>query len=132
MGLIKEFKEFIIKGNAIDMAVGIVIGAAFGAVVTSLVQDVMMPPLGALLSGADFSKLNLPLTEGDEKTPAVVISYGKLINAVIALLIQGFAIFMVVKAINALKKKNEAPPAAPVTPADIQLLTEIRDLLKKS
>lgn len=145
MGLLKEFKEFIVKGNAIDLAVGIIIGAAFGATVTSLVNDVIMPPIGALMGGVDFSSMKYEvLAEVPEGTnhpvtgiavtktvPAVVIGYGKFINAIIALIIQGFAIFMIVKAINSMKRKSEAaPPPAP--PADIQLLSEIRDLLKKA
>jgi large conductance mechanosensitive channel len=144
MGLLKEFKEFIVKGNAIDLAVGIIIGAAFGAAVTSLVVDVIMPPVGALMGGIDFSQKSyeilaeVPKGEKHPVTglvvnkdvPAVVIGYGKFINAIIALVIQGFAIFMIVKVINSMKRKSEAaPPPAP--PADIQLLSEIRDLLKK-
>ena len=144
MGLIKEFKEFIIKGNAIDLAVGIIIGAAFGAVVTSLVADVIMPPIGALMGGVDFSQKEFKVldeipegathpvfqTKVEKTIPAVVVRYGKFINAMISLVIQGFAVFMIVKTINKLKKKKEdAPPPAP--PADVQLLTEIRDLLKQ-
>jgi large conductance mechanosensitive channel len=143
MGLIKEFKEFIVKGNAIDLAVGLIIGAAFGSVVNSLVQDVIMPPIGALMGGVDFSSLAVPVLDAvkagdthpvtqlkvEKDIPAVVISYGKFINACIALMIQGFAIFMIVKAINSMKRKSEEAPAAPA--ADVALLTEIRDLLKK-
>lgn len=146
MGLLKEFKEFIVKGNAIDLAVGIIIGAAFGSVVNSLVQDVIMPPVGALMGGVDFSSLNVPLIDEvpagsqhpvtqltvEKTVPPVVISYGKFINAMIALLIQGFAIFLIVKAINSAKRKSvEAPSAPAAPPADVQLLTEIRDLLKR-
>jgi large conductance mechanosensitive channel len=146
MGLIQEFKEFIVKGNAIDLAVGLIIGAAFGAVVTSLVTDVIMPPIGALLGGVDFSKLGIeivkPLKTGDKHPvtglvmdkdlPAVVIGYGKFINAVIALLIQGFAVFMIVKAINKMKRAPAPVAAAPApTPEDIVLLREIRDSLKR-
>lgn len=130
MGLLKEFKDFIIRGNAIDMAVGIVVGAAFTGVVTSLVADILMPPLGALLGGKDFSEYTFTVQEATETQKAVVISYGKLINAVLALVVQGFAVFMIVKSINSLKKKKEEAPNAP--PADVQLLTEIRDLLKKN
>ncbi len=143
MGLIKEFKEFIVKGNAIDLAVGLIIGAAFGAVVNSLVNDVIMPPVGALMGGIDFSSLSYTVMDGvkagqthpvtqlvvEKDVAPVVIGYGKFINALIALLIQGFAIFMVVKAINRLKRKADEAPAAP--PADIALLSEIRDLLKR-
>ncbi|HEX8323651.1 MAG TPA: large-conductance mechanosensitive channel protein MscL [Tepidisphaeraceae bacterium] len=143
--LFAEFREFIVKGNAIDLAVGLIIGAAFGAVVTSLVNDILMPPLGVLLGGVDFSQLSVQLVgahkAGDtnpinqmtyaKDTPAVVISYGKFINALIALLIQGFAIFLVVKAINRLRRKpNPVPEAPPAPPEDIRLLTEIRDALK--
>jgi large conductance mechanosensitive channel len=146
MGLIGEFKEFIIKGNAIDLAVGIIIGAAFGAVVTSLVTDVIMPPIGAAMGGVDFSKLGFtvlsavkagekhPVTQlvMDKDIPAVVIAYGKFLNAVIALLIQGFAVFMIVKVINRLKKAPAPAPAMPPAPAaDVVLLSEIRDLLKQ-
>lgn len=144
MGIFKEFKAFIIKGNAIDMAVGIIIGAAFGSVVKSLVDNIMMPPLGFVLGGIDFASyayvLAPPLKAGathpitqmvvEKDIPGVVISYGLFINAIIALVIQGFAIFLVVKGINSLKREEEpaATPAAP--PADVQLLTEIRDLLR--
>jgi large conductance mechanosensitive channel len=146
MGLIGEFRDFIVKGNAIDLAVGIIIGAAFGAVVNSLVADVIMPPIGALMGGIDFSNLGVELVKavpagaehpitgltnetGKELAP-VVLRYGKFINALIALLIQGFAIFMVVKGINKLRKP--APAAAPAgPPEDVLLLREIRDSLKR-
>jgi large conductance mechanosensitive channel len=147
MGLISEFKTFIIKGNAIDLAVGLIIGAAFGAVVTSLVTDVIMPPIGAAMGGVDFSSLAIKLKDAvppggtllngltnntGKEVPAVVISYGKFINAVIALLIQGFAVFMVVKAINKLKRKEAAAPSLPPAPGpEEKLLTEIRDLLAR-
>ena len=143
MGFVKEFKEFIVKGSAIDMAVGIIIGAAFGAVVKSLVDNVMMPPLGFLMGGIDFASYAYvlapalkagethPITQlvVEKDVPAVVIRYGLFVNSLITLVIQGFAIFLVVKAINRLKAKQAAaPPAAP--PADVKLLTEIRDLLQ--
>ena len=139
MGLISEFKEFIIKGNAIDIAVGIIIGAAFGAAVTSLVTDVFMPPIGYLMGGVDFSARKLVLLADGAKHPVtgnvmkeVAVSYGKLINAVIALLVQGFAVFMVVKAINSLKRKEAVAPSAPTPPTKDQvLLTEIRDALAR-
>jgi len=148
MGFFNEFKTFIIKGNAIDLAVGIVIGAAFGGVVTSLVTNIIMPPIGFLLGGVDFSNLAItlqsqipkggthPLTNTllPEGLPAVVIGYGKFINAVIALLIQGFAIFLVVKVINRLKREPivEPVPIVPPPPTKEQLLlTEIRDLLAR-
>lgn len=148
MGIIKEFREFIVKGNAIDMAVGIIIGAAFGVVVKSLVDNIMMPPLGYLMGGIDFAEFKWVLAPGlnpgdihpitqlevTKEVPEVAIGYGVFINALITLLIQGFAIFLVVKTINSLKRKEEAKPAEPTAPAappaDVQLLTEIRDLLK--
>jgi len=144
MGLIAEFKTFIVKGNAIDLAVGIIIGAAFGATVTSLVADVMMPPLGYLMGGVDFANKNIQLAPalkaGDthplyrwtvaKDIPATVISYGKFINAMIALLIQGFCVFLIVKAINKLKRKEAVAPSTPPAPTtEEKLLTEIRDLL---
>lgn len=109
--MFKEFKEFAMRGNVVDMAVGIIIGAAFGGIVTSLVNDVLMPPIGMLTGGIDFSKLALSLQDD----PAVAIKYGVFINAVINFLIIAFAIFMVVRAMNRLKKKEEAAPAAPTT-----------------
>lgn len=130
--MLKEFKEFAMKGNVVDMAVGIIIGAAFGKIVSSFVGDVIMPPIGVLLGGIDFSNLSLTLKAATETAPAVTLSYGKFINTVIDFLIVAFAIFMAIKAMNSLRKKEEAAPAAPpAPPADVQLLTEIRDLLKK-
>lgn len=105
MSIIKEFKEFAIKGNAVDMAVGIIIGASFGKIVSSLVNDVVMPPIGILLGGVDFKNLALTLKEATLDAPAVTIKYGLFINNVIDFLIVAFAIFMVVKGINSLKKK---------------------------
>lgn len=146
MGLISEFKAFIIKGNAIDLAVGIIIGAAFGALVKSLVDDVMMPPIGYLMGGVDFADKSIQLapavakgqthpifqTVAAKDIPAVVISYGKFINACIQLVIQGFCIFLVVKAINKLKRKEAVAPSAPPVPTKEEtLLTEIRDLLAR-
>jgi large conductance mechanosensitive channel len=132
MSMIKEFKEFAMKGNVVDMAVGIIIGAAFGKIVSSLVGDLIMPPIGVLLGGVDFSSLAFTLRGAAENQPAVVVSYGKFINSVIDFIIIAFSIFMVIKAMNSLKKKEEAAPSAPpALPADVQLLTEIRDLLKK-
>ena len=145
MGLIKEFKTFIVKGNAIDMAVGIIIGAAFGLVVRSLVDDIIMPPLGYVLGGIDFSSKVIglapalevgqlhPLTGQpvEKEIPAVVIRYGAFINALITLLIQGFAIFMVVKTINRLNCNEDVAVTSPAIPsADLQLLTEMCYLLK--
>lgn len=131
MSIMREFKEFAIKGNAVDMAVGIIIGAAFGKIVSSMVGDVVMPPIGMLLGGVDFSALALTLSPATADTPAVVIGYGKFIQTLVDFMIVAFAIFMLVKGINALKRKQEAAPAAPPAPsAEQALLTEIRDLLK--
>lgn len=131
MSIVQEFKEFAIKGNAVDMAVGIIIGAAFGKIVSSVVGDVVMPPIGMLLGGMDFSALALTLSPATADTPAVVIGYGKFIQTLVDFIIVAFAIFMLVKGINALKRKQEAAPAAPPAPsAEQALLTEIRDLLK--
>ena len=129
MGFIKEFKAFAMRGNVMDMAVGIVIGAAFGKIVTSLVNDVIMPPIGMLLGGVDFSSLGVTLKAAGENAPAVVLKYGIFINAIIDFLIVAFAIFLVIKGMNAMKRKQEAAPAAP--PVQETLLREIRDLLKK-
>jgi large conductance mechanosensitive channel len=132
MQILKEFKEFAIKGNAIDMAVGIVIGAAFGKIVSSLVADVVTPPIGILLGGVDFSNLAITLKAAVGETPAVVLSYGKFIQAVIDFTIVAFAIFMIIKAINTMKRKEKEEPASPPEPPkQEQLLTEIRDLLRE-
>jgi large conductance mechanosensitive channel len=129
--MLKEFKDFAVRGNVVDMAVGIVIGAAFGKIVSALVAGVLMPPIGVLLGGVDFSDLVLVVKEAVGETPAVVISYGAFIQTVIDFTIIAFAIFMVVKGINTLKKKEEAAPKeAPKPSAEEALLTEIRDLLK--
>lgn len=147
----KEFRDFAIKGNVVDLAVGIIIGAAFTTIVTSLVNDILMPPLGYALGGIDFSNYFLDLSNlaaeaanlagggaqavafaslaEAQKAGHAVIAYGKFINAVIGFLIVAFAIFMIVKQVNRMKKKQEATPSAP--PADVKLLTEIRDLLAK-
>jgi len=131
MGMIKEFKEFAVKGNVIDMAVGIVIGAAFGKIVSSFVGDVIMPPIGVLLGGVDFTNLAFTVKAAAGELPAVVISYGKFIQAVIDFIIIAFAIFIAIKGINSLKRKDEeAPKVPPEPPAQEVLLTEIRDLLK--
>jgi large conductance mechanosensitive channel len=137
MSLLKEFKTFAMRGNVIDMAVGIIIGGAFGKIVTSLVNDIIMPPIGLLLGNMDFSQLSIVLrqesiNELGSKVPAVTIGYGVFINTVINFIIVAFAIFMMIKAINAAKKKQEAAPAAPPQPsAEVKILTEIRDLLSK-
>ena len=132
MSIMKEFKEFAVKGNVVDMAVGIIIGAAFGKIVSSFVGDVIMPPIGVLLGGVDFSSLAFIVKEATGELPAVVIGYGKFIQTVIDFTIVAFAIFIAVKAINSLKRnEEEAPKAPPKPPAQEVLLTEIRDLLKK-
>jgi large conductance mechanosensitive channel len=129
MSIIKEFREFAIKGNVVDMAVGVIIGAAFGKIVTSLVTDVVMPPIGALIGGVDFSRLAITVVQGSGSTPAVVVSYGRFVQTVVDFAIVAAVIFAVVKGINSIKKKAEAAPAAP--PAQEVLLAEIRDLLRK-
>jgi len=135
MGFIKEFKEFAVKGNVVDMAVGIIIGGAFGKIVSSFVNDVVMPPIGAMLGGTDFSQLQIIVKEAVGETPAVAIKYGVFLNTVIDFVIVAFVIFMLIKGMNNLKRKEEAPVPAPEAPApipeDIQLLREIRDSLKK-
>lgn len=132
MGMIKEFKDFAVKGNVVDMAVGIIIGAAFGKIVSSFVGDVVMPPLGVLLGGVDFSDLAITLKEAAGDAPAVVLAYGKFIQTTVDFLIVALAVFVGVKAINSLKRKEEAAPKAPPAPsAQEVLLTEIRDLLKQ-
>ncbi|AFH48788.1 Large-conductance mechanosensitive channel protein [Ignavibacterium album JCM 16511] len=133
MKMLQEFKAFAMRGNVVDMAVGIIIGGAFGKIVSSFVGDVIMPPIGLLLGGVDFSDLALTLKAAEADQPAVMLKYGMFINTVIDFIIIAFAIFMVIKAMNTLKKKEEEKPAAPPEPpADVKLLTEIRDLLKKS
>ena len=131
MSMVKEFKEFAMRGNVVDMAVGIVIGAAFGKIVASFVSDVLMPPIGMLLGGVDFTDLMITLKNAVGDTPAVVVKYGVFINTVIDFVIVAFAIFMVIKGMNSMKKKDEeAPPAPPKPSNEEQLLTEIRDVLK--
>jgi len=132
MGMLQEFKTFAVKGNVVDMAVGIIIGAAFGNIVSSFVADVIMPPIGIMLGGVDFSDLAITLKAATEEMPAVVIGYGKFIQTVIDFTIIAFAIFIAVKAINRLKRKEEAVAVEPPAPSAEQLLlTEIRDLLKQ-
>lgn len=132
MGMMKEFKEFAVKGNVVDMAVGIIIGAAFGKIVSSAVGDVIMPPIGVLLGGVDFSNLAFTVKEATGEIPAVIIRYGKFIQTVIDFTIIAFTIFIAIKGINTLKRKEEEAPAAPPAPsAQEVLLTEIRDLLKE-
>lgn len=132
MSMVQEFKDFAIKGNVVDMAVGVIIGTAFGKIVSSFVTDVVMPPIGVLIGGVDFSKLAMTLQAATETAPAVVISYGKFVQTVVDFSIIAAVIFMVIKGINSMKKKAEEAPAAPAAPsAQEVLLTEIRDLLKK-
>lgn len=144
MSMLKEFREFALKGNVVDLAVGVIIGAAFGTIVSSLVDDIIMPPIGLLLAGIDFSALKLVLREavpaiGAEGAPGfvaaapeVAINYGKFINAAIKFVIVAWVLFLVIRTMNSMKRKQEAAPAPPPeVPADVKLLTEIRDLLKK-
>jgi large conductance mechanosensitive channel len=132
MKIVDEFKAFAMKGNVVDMAVGIIIGAAFGRIVTSLVNDIIMPPIGVLLGGVNFSDLKLVVKAATEAKPAVTWNYGNFIQVFIDFLIVAFAVFLLVKAVNMAKKKEAEVPAAPPAPTkDQALLTEIRDLLKK-
>jgi large conductance mechanosensitive channel len=132
MKLADEFKAFAMKGNVVDMAVGIIIGAAFGKIVSSMVGDIIMPPLGLLIGGVNFTDLKLVLKAASETGPAVTWNYGNFLQVTFDFLIVAFAVFMVIKAINASKRKEEAKPAAPPAPSKEEtLLAEIRDLLKK-
>ncbi len=132
MGLVKEFKEFAMKGSLVDLAVGVIIGLAFGKIVASFVNDVLMPPLGVLLGGVDFKDYKAILVEAVGETPAVTLNYGMFIQNVIDFVIIAAAIFLMIKAMNSAKKKEEAAPAAPPAPSvEETLLTEIRDLLKE-
>lgn len=132
MSMVQEFKKFAMRGNVVDMAVGIIIGAAFGKIVSSFVSDVIMPPLGLLLGGVDFKDLVIVLKEAVGEAPAVVIAYGQFIQTIVDFVIVAFAIFMAIKVMNRLKAKEEAAPAAPPAPTKEEiLLTEIRDLLKE-
>ena len=143
MGFLKEFKEFAVKGNVMDMAVGVIIGGAFGKIVTSVVNDIIMPPVGLLIGGVDFSEMKLTMKEavlnaaGEVVTPAVTWNYGAFIQQVVDFAILAFCVFILVKAINSLNKKKEAPAPAPAPAPEPKpskeelLLTEIRDLLKE-
>lgn len=132
MKIIQEFKAFAIKGNVVDMAVGIIIGVAFGKIVTSAVNDIIMPPIGLLVGGVDFKDLSIVLKEATEGAAAVTINYGNFIQVIFDFLIVAFVVFMVIKAINATKRKKEEVPAPPPQPSkQEELLSEIRDLLKK-
>jgi len=137
MKLLQEFKQFAMRGNVVDMAVGIIIGGAFGKIVSSIVTDVVMPPIGALLGGVDFAYLKIVIKHavkdaaGKVTSPEVAIAYGSFINTVVNFIIIAASIFVVVKLMNAMKKKDEAKPATPPAPTkDQELLSEIRDLLK--
>jgi large conductance mechanosensitive channel len=134
MGIISEFREFAIKGNMIDMAVGIIMGAAFGSVIGSLVNDVIMPPIGVMLGGVDFSSIGPQLPGVDKEGKPLVWAIGKFINAVISFLIVAWAVFMLVKAVNkakSLAEKPKAPAAPPAPPRSEVLLEEIRNALVK-
>lgn len=144
MGMMQEFREFAVKGNAIDLAVGVIIGGAFGAMAGSFVNDVMMPPLGLVMGGADFSDIFLTLKDGAKAAGpyatlaaakdagAVTLNIGSFINTVVNLVIVGFVVFMLVKGVNAARKPAvEAPAPPPATPEDVLLLREIRDALKR-
>jgi len=133
MSMLKEFKEFAVKGNVIDLAVAVIIGVAFGKIVSSLVADVVMPPIGVLMGGVDFSDLSIVIKEAVGEAPAVVIAYGAFIQTVVDFMIIAFVIFMAVKGINTLKKQDEVVEdvkAAPAPSDEVVLLSEIRDLLK--
>jgi len=131
MGMAQEFKDFAMRGNVVDMAVGIIIGGAFGKIVSSLVNDVIMPPIGVLLGDVDFSDLSFQLRAAQGDTAAVTLNYGAFINTVLDFLIVAIAIFAMIKLMNAAKKKQEAAPAAPPAPSKQEvLLTEIRDALR--
>ena len=139
--MLQEFKAFMMRGNVVDLAVGIIIGAAFTAIVTSLVSDIIMPPIGLLLGGVDFSNLFLQLSgretlytslKAAQDAGVATLNYGLFVNAIIKFLIVGFAVFMLIRSMNSMmKKKDESPTAPPPTPEDILLLREIRDNLKK-
>jgi large conductance mechanosensitive channel len=132
MKLLDEFKAFAMKGNVVDMAVGIIIGAAFGKIVSSVVSDIIMPPLGLLIGGVSFTDLKLVMKAATDTHPAVTWNYGNFLQVTFDFLIVAFAVFMLIKGINAAKKKEAAAPSAPPAPSKEEtLLTEIRDLLKK-
>lgn len=132
MKIIDEFKAFAMKGNVVDMAVGIIIGAAFGKIVASVVNDIIMPPIGLLVGGVNFTDLKLVMKAATDTAPAVTWNYGSFLQVTFDFLIIAFAVFMLIKAINAAKKKQEEAPAPPPAPSKEEtLLSEIRDLLKK-
>lgn len=130
-GLIKEFRDFAMKGNVVDMAIGIIIGAGFGKIVSSLVADVIMPPIGILVGGVDFSGLKVTLKDAIDGKAAVTLNYGQFVQTVVDFTIVAFAVFMLIKVMNSLNKKQEQAPAAPAPePKQEVLLREIRDILK--
>ncbi len=132
MKLLQEFKAFAIKGNAVDMAVGIIVGAAFGKIVNSMVGDVIMPPIGLAVGGVDFTDLSLTLKAAEGAAPAVVLRYGAFLQSMVDFTIVAFAVFLLVKGINALKRAEEARPAPPPAPSrSEELLAEIRDILRR-
>ncbi|MCJ7541677.1 MAG: large-conductance mechanosensitive channel protein MscL [Desulfobacterales bacterium] len=132
MSMLQEFKKFAMRGNVVDMAVGIIIGAAFGKIISSFVADVLMPPIGLLIGGVDFSNLAITIKAAAGGAAAVTLNYGKFIQSVVDFVIIAFAIFMAIKGMNTLKKKEEAaPPPPPVPSNEVVLLGEIRDLLKQ-
>ena len=132
MSFLSDFRKFAMRGNVVDMAVGIIIGGAFGKIVSSLVADVIMPPIGLLLSGVNFADLSVTLKQATETDPAVVISYGKFIQTVVDFIIIAFSIFAVIRVMSKLEKKKEEAPATPPAPSkEEMLLTDIRDLLKQ-
>ncbi|HBG71111.1 MAG: large-conductance mechanosensitive channel [Bacteroidetes bacterium GWF2_43_63] len=132
MKMLKEFRDFISKGNVLDLAVAVIIGAAFGKIVTSFVNDILMPPIGILMGGVDFKDLSVVLQDAVGEVPAVTLNYGMFIQNVIDFLIIALCVFLVVKVANNLSKKKEEAPAAPPAPTkDQELLSEIRDLLKE-
>ncbi|WP_018948747.1 large-conductance mechanosensitive channel protein MscL [Thioalkalivibrio sp. ALMg11] len=131
MGIVNEFKQFVARGNVVDMAVGVIIGLAFGQIVSSLVSDVVMPPIGLLLGGVDFGELAIVLREAENGVAAVTINYGLFIKRVVDFLIIAVVVFAAIKAIARLQRKEEAKPEEPAAPSNEEkLLTEIRDLLK--
>jgi large conductance mechanosensitive channel len=132
MGLFKEFRDFAMRGNVVDMAVGVIIGAAFGKIVSSLVENIMMPPIGYLTGGVDFKDKVAVLIEKTDTNPGVSIQWGIFVNTVIQFVIVAFCLFLVIKAMNAAKARFEEKKAVapPEPPADVKLLSEIRDLLK--
>lgn len=132
MSFLKEFREFAMRGNVVDLAVGVIIGAAFGKIVSSLVADIIMPPLGLLIGGIDFKQFAVTLRDAQGDIPAVVMHYGVFIQNVFDFIIVAFAIFMAIKLMNKLNRKKEETPAAPPAPTKEEvLLSEIRDLLKE-